>query len=297
MAACVIFNPAARGEKAGALARWLAAHAQGRVLKPTTGPGDAERLACEAIAEGFDRIIAAGGDGTMNEVARGMMAAPGGMEGASLGVLPMGTVNVYAMELGLPADLESCWRIAISGRERKVDLIEVVEPSASVCSTRLILQLAGAGVDARAVELASYRLKKRIGRWAYAWSAIRALGERRGCLRVEWDGGETFEAEQLFIGKGSRYGGRMKLFPEARLDDGKIHLFAMKRVSMAALAGLARTLWAPGRGAGKAGTRFLASWVRLSAAGRVPFQVDGDAAGCLPCAMRVMPGALRVMVA
>src|SRR5712691_3191908 len=99
---CVIFNPAARGEKAKRFRRHLDDLGSDCALKLTTAAGDARRLAAEAVAEGFEIVVAAGGDGTLNEVLNGIGDAPGGFEKARLGVLPLGTVNVFARELALP---------------------------------------------------------------------------------------------------------------------------------------------------------------------------------------------------
>ena len=76
-------------------------------VRTTSYAGEAETLERRAVEEGFGRVVAAGGDGTVNHVANGIVGS-----GAALGILPLGTVNVFAMELGLPAnDLERCWEI------------------------------------------------------------------------------------------------------------------------------------------------------------------------------------------
>src|SRR5216683_391296 len=94
----VIFNPAARGEKTRGVRKFLEAKAGSSViLAPTQRAGDARLLAARAVKEGFPVIIAAGGDGTINEVVNGL-----GASGAALGVLPLGTVNVFAQELRIP---------------------------------------------------------------------------------------------------------------------------------------------------------------------------------------------------
>ena len=107
MRICVIFNPAARGNKAKRFRRHLDEMAQQSVFKATSAPGDARRFAATAIAEGFDLIVAAGGDGTVNEVLNGFADAPEGFARARLGGLPRGTVNVFAREFRIPARLES----------------------------------------------------------------------------------------------------------------------------------------------------------------------------------------------
>lgn len=89
MRICVIFNPVARGEKARRFRRHLDEIGSQSSLKLTTGPGDARRLAAEAVGEGFEIVAAAGGDGTVNEVLNGIGDVPGGFERSRLGVLPL----------------------------------------------------------------------------------------------------------------------------------------------------------------------------------------------------------------
>ena len=102
MRTCVIFNPTARGEKARRFRHHLDAIGAQSTLKHTTAAGDARRLAAEAVREGFEIVVAAGGDGTLNEVLNGFSDVPDGFEQARLGVLPLGTVNVFARELAIP---------------------------------------------------------------------------------------------------------------------------------------------------------------------------------------------------
>src|SRR5688572_4255603 len=98
MKACVIFNPAARGDKARSFQARLNEISRDAVLKPTNAGGVARRLAAEAAQEGFDTIVAAGGDGTLNEVLNGIVDSDG-LNRVRLGVLPLGTANVFAKEL------------------------------------------------------------------------------------------------------------------------------------------------------------------------------------------------------
>src|SRR5580658_8599780 len=122
MRLCVIFNPMARGEKATRFRRWLSNIGQDCAFKPTPKAGAARGLAVEAVNDGFDTIVAAGGDGTVNEVLNGIVDAPDGLKRARLAVLPLGTVNVFARELKIPARLGAAWNIIRQGREMLIDL-------------------------------------------------------------------------------------------------------------------------------------------------------------------------------
>jgi len=114
----VILNPAARSERAGHWRSRVEKVARGAALRSTSRIGEAESLARNAAREGYQRIVAAGGDGTINEVVNGLAGTS-----AALGLLPIGTVNVFATELGLPSgDLNQCWQIICDGHTRTIDL-------------------------------------------------------------------------------------------------------------------------------------------------------------------------------
>lgn len=124
MPICVIFNPAARGNKARHFRRYLDQIGGNAALKATAAAGDARRLAAEAIGDGFDIIAAAGGDGTVNEVLNGIGDAKA-FSTTRFGVLPLGTVNVFARELKIPLRIEYAWEVLQRGREIKLDLPQV----------------------------------------------------------------------------------------------------------------------------------------------------------------------------
>jgi diacylglycerol kinase family enzyme len=157
---CVIFNPAARGNKARHFRRHLDEIGGQSALKATTAPGDARRLAAEAVGEGFDLIVAAGGDGTVNEVLNGLGDAPDGFARARLGVLPLGTVNVFAREFKIPSRVERAWEILLHGRETRIDLPRAEFSVNGAPRRQYFIQLAGAGLDARAIELVDWEHKK-----------------------------------------------------------------------------------------------------------------------------------------
>jgi len=144
-------------------------------LKQTTAAGDARALAAEAVREGFEIIVAAGGDGTVNEVLNGIGDAPDGFERARLGVLPLGTVNVFARELRMPLTVDAAWQALRGGRETQIDLPRVAYSEKGAPAQRYFAQLAGAGLDAQAIELVNWPLKKKIGPLAYVVSGLNAL--------------------------------------------------------------------------------------------------------------------------
>src|SRR5688572_12223102 len=138
---CIIFNPTARGDKARLFRQHLDGLAAEATLKPSLSAGHARALAAEAVREGFKLIVAAGGDGTVNEVLNGIGDAPDAFAGVRLGVLPLGTVNVLALELGIPTNLTAACKLLQSGRERVVDLPQIHFQGNPV--PRLFTQMAG----------------------------------------------------------------------------------------------------------------------------------------------------------
>jgi len=172
---CVIFNPTARGEKARRFRHYLDAIGNECTLKLTGAIGDARRLAAEAVRENFDTIVAAGGDGTLNEVLNGIGDVPNGFERVRLGLLPLGTVNVFAKELGIPLKTELAWQTVRKGKETLIDLPAVEFASNGTLERRYFAQMAGAGLDARAIELVSWQLKKKLGPLAYVAAGLKAL--------------------------------------------------------------------------------------------------------------------------
>ncbi|MCX8108183.1 MAG: diacylglycerol kinase family protein, partial [Verrucomicrobiae bacterium] len=175
MRACVIFNPTARGERARQFRRELTSLAGDWALKPTAGPGHAIYLAREAVSEGFDTIVAAGGDGTVSEVVHGIATAESGLERVRLGVVPLGTMNVLARELGFPQDLHAAWNILRNAREVQIDLPCVEFGSGNDHQRRYFAQLAGAGLDACAIAAVNWDWKKRIGPLAYLVAGFQAF--------------------------------------------------------------------------------------------------------------------------
>lgn len=295
MKTCVIFNPTARGNRARNFRGFLDSVAGECALKPTWAAGAARTIAAQAVAEGFDTIVAAGGDGTLNEVLNGIGDAPDGFARARLGLLPLGTVNVFAKELGLPPPLPAAWEVVRAGRERLVDLPCAELGPEPDPERRYFAQLAGAGPDAEAIALVDWNSKRRLGQLAYVVAGLRVLlRQRHPRITVRFDGRE-FAGEFVMLGNGRFYGGRLAVFPDARLDDGKLDVCVVPKVSFVTLTrfGLALVLRRkrlPGV------LHFQSGEFELRAGGPVRFEVEGDAAGWLPARIRVLPRALRVVI-
>lgn len=294
MRACVIFNPTARGDKARHFRRHLDEFAAGVALKPTQAPGDGRRLAAEAVRDGFDTLVAAGGDGTLNEVLNGIAEAPDGFARARLAVLPLGTVNVFARELGLPLRLRAAWQAILDGGERKIDAPFADYADAAGAHRRYFAQMAGAGLDARAISLVDWETKKRFSQFAYVLAGLKAMREPQPPITVEADG-QTVTGELVLVGNGRFYGGSLPVFPGAKLDDGLLDLCVFPRVHWGLIARYAFG-FVTGRPLVPRDVKVLrVPQAKLSAAAPVPFEVEGDLCGALPVKLGILPRVLRVV--
>ncbi|MGZ4961422.1 MAG: diacylglycerol/lipid kinase family protein [Limisphaerales bacterium] len=292
---CVIYNPTARGEKARAFRDEVTIIAKDWELLPTTCSGDARTIAARVTRAGYTDIIAAGGDGTLNEVVNGIGDVPGGFELVTLGFLPLGTINVFARELGLPLKWQNAWEVASSGKPINIDvaLAEFVS-FAGQPEKRYFVQLAGAGLDARAVELVSWKQKKVIGPIAYIISGFRALGERHAVIDVK--GSESARGELVLFGNGRLYGGNFNFFPRASLQDGLCDVSVFPKVTAVQLIKGVIGMYTGSIYRMCEAQQQQTSKVMLSSSGHVPLQLDGDLVGQLPATITVLPKALRVRV-
>ena len=294
MQTCLIFNPSARGQKAEAFYSQIDSLYPKCVVRRTGAQGQARQLAAQAVREGFATVIAAGGDGTANEVVNGIADVPQGLASVRLGIVPLGTINVFARELGLPRDPLGAARTLAAGRELAIDLGRAEFTAGGRGQCRHFLQLAGAGLDARAVELVSWELKKKAGPLAYIAAGCKALRENQPLITVE--GADTVSGQLVLLGNGRYYGGSFEFFPQASLRDGFLDVCVLPKVDvwsgLQALLGMAtgRVLrfW-PSR-------HFRLSTVTLRSSSRVGLQLDGEYAGELPVTFSMLPRALRVIV-
>ena len=292
---CVIFNPAARGNKARHFRRHLDEIGAQAALKATTAPGDARRLAAEAVGEGFDLVVAAGGDGTVNETLNGLGDVPDGFARARLGVLPLGTMNVFARELNVPLRLERAWGVLQNGRETRIDLPGAEFSANGGRRRQYFAQLAGAGLDARAIELVDWGQKKKIGPLAYVIAGLKALREKKSVITVR-AGGREITGEQVLIGNGRLYGGPFGTFPAADLRDGSLDICVFPRVNWLTLLHCLPGLLARRRLPERALKRVRASTFELAGESTIAFELDGEWAGRLPVAFSTGREKLRVVI-
>lgn len=279
----IILNPAARGEKAKALHRKIAQLSHHADIRLTTAPGEARDMAEEAVREGCTRIVAAGGDGTINEVVNGIAG-----EDISLGLLPIGTMNVFAAELGLPTNnLRQCWEVIERGQTRLLDL-----PRAN---DQHFVQLAGIGFDAQIVAATSRDFKKNFGPLSYVISAVQIAARKPPRLHVK-STGHSCEGSFVLIGNGRYYGGPFTIFKHAQLDDGLLDVLVFKNLGYLDIVRYLQAIIFGTHTKLPDVEYFQTKKVSLRSEEAVPVEVDGEVIENLPVTFRLAPRALKVFV-
>ncbi len=215
---CVIFNPqAARGRAGRRLRRIRQLLADQAEFRASEAPGQCEILAAEAARAGFRTVVAAGGDGTVHEVANGILGS-GGPE-VALGVLPLGSGNDYAHALDLPSDPEAQCRALLAGGVRHVDVGRVRDQTGR---SRYFVNTLGAGFSG-AVAVESRRIEGLQGLALYGLAVLRALARHfhapESVLTIDGESCRT-PTLTLIVALGPREGGGFVVAPEAALDDG-----------------------------------------------------------------------------
>jgi diacylglycerol kinase (ATP) len=261
----------------------------------TEKPGDAQTMACSAAQSGScDVVIAAGGDGTVNEVVNGLVGTP-----TALGVLPVGTGNLWAKQLGIPTHTvlhPLRLRDAALGLTRSV--VRVIDVGKA--GNRYFLCWAGIGLDARVTQELEPRPRhtKRLGALPYVVAAVIVAYDFQGVrARVRVDGRVVRGRILLALASNiQQYGGWFDIAQVARVDDGLLDVFVFKGLGFSyAVRHLLKIL----------SHRHLqdprvvhrqAREIEVWTEPRVPIQVDGDPAGFTPVRIKVVPKSLRVLI-
>ena len=282
----LIFNPTAgrrRRRRFAAALELLSAGAAVRVM-PTGARGDAERFAAAVAADGSaDAIVAAGGDGTINEVVNGMAGS-----GLPLGIVPLGTANVLAWELGIGDRAASAAGAILGGRTRAIHL--------GRCNGRYFTMMAGVGLDAQIVAAIRPPLKRAFGKLAYVHEGLVQIAKLKPTrYRVVVDG-VAADAATVIVCNGRYYAGRYVIAQAADLGRPELHacLFGRggrlpaMRYSLAML--LDRLSTSPDLVI-QPGTR-----IAIDGPAGAPVQGDGDVIGHLPAAIELASTTLDMFV-
>jgi len=264
-------------------------------LVDTEAVGDARRLAETCDAARYAVIAVAGGDGTINEVVNGLAHRA---DAPALAIVPLGTANVLAHELGLSFKAAAIARTMVAGRALLVRPGEACNGGAPRCFSLM----AGAGFDAKVVAGVSAPLKRRFGRGAYVWrSMIETRRYRPVRYAVEIDG-VRHEAASVIVTRGRLYAGPYVVAPLATLSDPLLHVCLFERWGRSQTLRFGFALLT-GRLPRAGGYRVIAGReVKVSVLsdagepGTQPVQIDGDDALTLPISINVASGAVRLLL-
>lgn len=292
----LIYNPrAGKFERRGKslldrAVRILEKNGHSVTVAPTTGPGTAGAIAREHIARGAGLIVAAGGDGTINEIVEGMVGSH-----VPLAILPAGTANVLAMEMKLGSRLERVAERLEECRPQRIPIGRLTCDGGRV--TRHFMLMAGIGLDAHIVYHVNGSIKARIGKLAYWVAGWSLLGKRLAHFEVEI-AGERRECSFALITKVRNYGGDFEIARNVTLLDEEFETVLLEGRStlryVKYFAGMALN-----RLAGMKGVTVLRA-DRVTMTGpddaRTYVQIDGEFAGHLPAEVSIVPDALTLLI-
>ncbi|HEX6465517.1 MAG TPA: diacylglycerol kinase family protein [Vicinamibacterales bacterium] len=280
-------NPDAAAQRTALLMRHFVEAGITGGVHLTERRGHATELAAGAIAQGARVVLAWGGDGTINEIASAVAGTP-----ASLAIVPAGSGNGFARDLAIPLDPPSAIDVAIRGRDRAIDAGEI--------DGRLFFNIAGIGVDAEIAE--QFNTRGRLGRRGLGGYVRIGLREcfryRARHYRVTLDG-ELIATDALVIAfaNGREYGNRIRLAPQARMDDGKLEaIIADDRPPVSRLLAVRHLAVGTADRAPRVTRRSVTSAV-VETDGEILYHVDGEIGRARDrVEVRIRPRALKVRV-
>ena len=294
MRAAVVINPSksAGRDIRGIVARLGSRHGWEEVLwLETTAEDPGVGQAREALAAGVDVVIAAGGDGTVRCVAEVLAGT-----GTAMGLVPLGTGNLLARNLGVNvADVEGAAEAALLGQERKID---VVRSSRDGGPEQVFLVMAGLGFDASVMASTDSQLKDKVGWLAYVDAAIRNLQGRpiKAKISVAGEPVVSRRVRSVMVGNCGRIQGGVEIFPGAAVDDGILDLMVVAPGKLGWFGVIAGVI-GKGRSKDTSVEYFRGTSVEVGLDEPDDFQLDGDHEGkASTFTARVDPGALLVRV-
>lgn len=267
---------------AGVLKARIEAGFQAQGIAPTIEytlhAGHATQLSRLAAAQGYDAVVAVGGDGTVNEVVNGLAGS-----GTALGIVPAGTANLLASELNLPADIAAACAVIAAGRTQTIDL--------GAIDGRYFTMMAGVGFDAHVVRLVDRKLKGRWGAFSYLIILVAEIMRYSfQPIQAITETGEHLSGYYLFVQNATSYGSGFAASPESRLDDGLLELVVFPKKSFFLVV---RYLLSEKKDSFSVFRRSIQDLKILT---KHEVQIDGDYHCSGPCGIKIVPRGLRVLV-
>ncbi|ANY72894.1 MULTISPECIES: diacylglycerol kinase [Paenibacillus] len=252
----------------------------------TTGEGDATREAADAVERGYDLVIAAGGDGTLNEVINGMA---GRDNLPPLGIFPLGTTNDFARALGISRNWEEYCDLVIRGETRPIDV--------GKANDRYFINIAGGGTLTELTYEVPSKLKTMIGQLAYYLKGIEKMVSLTPQeLIIQASGQEIIHDEFMvfLIANSNSVGGFDKLAPGASIDDGLFDVIALRKCNLAEFVRVATLALRGEHVNDKKVVHFRTDYMEVTSPGQVQLNLDGEFGGMLPGTFRILPQHLRI---
>lgn len=252
----------------------------------TTGEGDATASAADAVRRGYDLIIAAGGDGTLNEVINGMAEKP---NLPPLGILPLGTTNDFARAMGIPKNWEESCDLIIGQQSRLIDL--------GKANDRYFINIAGGGSLTELTYEVPSKLKTMMGQLAYYLKGIEKMASLSPQELIIRPSGQSVIHDEFMlflIANTNSVGGFEKLAPDARIDDGLFDVIAVKKCNLAEFIRLVTLVIRGEHLQDKKVVHFRTHEMEVTSPGYVQLNLDGELGGTLPGQFRVLPSHLRI---
>jgi diacylglycerol kinase family enzyme len=288
------------------LERALGRHAPQGEIRCTEAPGHAVELAATAAAEGFEGIVAVGGDGTANEVVNGLFDDAGEARRPEVvfGVVHGGTGGDLVKTLGIPADLDEAVRVACTATPRACDVVRVrlTSPQGDPVQ-RMGINVTGFGANGEVVRRANQSSKRLGGRLTFLGATLRTVATYRPPqVAVRWEdpSGRTGEWEgalqSAFVANGRYCGGGMLVGPRAAMDDGLADLTLIGDLGTVRMALNGHRLFTGtiGNVKGVSTARIRHLWASCRDGTEVLVDVDGEQPGRLPLELDIRPAALLV---
>ncbi len=288
----IIVNPTAGAGRAGRMIPWLRQRLEQRPevdLQVTRRAGEAESLASNAVRDGHDRVIAVGGEGTVQEVVNGLLLGTG----VELGIVPVGTGNDLARSLGLPAEPASAWKVAMGRHTRQVDAARAGNGAGQ---ERWFASAGGIGFDAQVAAAMVRRRGWQAGKAGYVLTTLTELRrfENRSVTITLDD--EIFSRSVLFVAlaNGAYYGGGMKIAPGAEPDDGRLDVCVVGDISRLTALREMPNLYRGTHVRNPAVSVHTAHTIRVEGDSSTLVHLDGEPFGTLPLRVRIAPRVLSV---
>ncbi len=291
----IIVNPVSGGGRAREAVPCLAAYLRGQEFgadfTESRTPGDIERLAAEAVASGYECVVAMGGDGTFQQVVRGTLGSS-----VLLGVIPAGSGNDIAAALGIPPDPIDAAHALLHSQPRAMD---VVRTRAAHSREGLYLGGGGLGLDAAAAQMANGRFRRLPGAARYIAAALWALTTFESlAVHLELEGApavETGPALLVAAANTPTYGAGVRIAPQAEVDDGLLDIVVVGKLSWTELLEIIPEMLRTGNVRRPELQRYRARRVTLRTKRSSVFHGDGEVLGETPVELEVLPGAIRVL--